>query len=222
MAQAKLLSKAADRMAVTSSTSRTSLKNDPAIALWRNILTARAAYVECDETETRLNSELPGLLRNGVEFKASQHFTTKSIAQKRDAMMADRRLALCTEDCRKLSAEAAAAMRMVKILTAARNAAERVNGAAAARRATKKAERELDEAEAALVAYCFKSPAAIVAGLHLSACSSHSDALDEWPMTLLRKMVAPLLAKMPQDLVLAFKETWPDDPAPSSKKGGAQ
>jgi hypothetical protein len=76
----------------------------------------------------------------------------------------------------------------------------------------------LDKAESALIAHGFKSPAAVVAGLHLACRAAHCDDLYNFPLATLRKTAEPMLAAVPADLVAAFLADWPAK-APKPKEG---
>ncbi len=64
-------------------------------------------------------------------------------------------------------------------------------------------------AEAALVEHGFRSPAAIIAGLHRFVLLSTVESLDEYAASLLRRMVEPLLDQVPAELAAAFRRDWP-------------
>jgi len=92
---------------------------------------------------------------------------------------------------------------------AALDAAKRAAGLDAFERKSEAACKAMNLAENALALHGFKTPGAVVGGLHIAALNAQTDDLDGWPFALLRIMAEPMLAAVPEDLAAAFRADFP-------------
>jgi hypothetical protein len=71
------------------------------------------------------------------------------------------------------------------------------------------ADADVLKAETALILHGFRSPVAIIAGLHRFAVTSNENDIDDWSAVLIRNMAEPMLAQVPAELADAFRRDWP-------------